>query len=325
MPSLLAHSLAGEVALLKSQISKLNQIIVKNKPQYYVGCQGPDIFLYYHNLPWQSHKSYGKIHQLASVSHEEKVNDCFQSLLTQAKETMDDSLISYVCGYMAHHCLDRNAHPYVYYCTDSCDKDIGYSHQLFESQLELGILNEYKLDVKQYNITERIRKIKKKNSIVAALVKMTKEVYQCQLTDKEVADCLDDTAFVAGFLRDTNGKKTGFISALEKIFSLEGLATSMIVPKEYDNALDAMNYRQSVWCHPCDNSLKSTDGFVQLFSTAVNELVAELELFEKYLFNDGSIDDLLAIIGNKSFATGKSDGSTMKFFKKDEKEGANNI
>ena len=319
MPSLIAHSLAGEIALLKSNISKLNQVIVRNKTQYFVGCQGPDIFLYYHNLPWQNHKSYKKIHHLASISHEEKINDCFISLLTQAKNTMDNSLISYVCGYMAHHCLDRNAHPYVYYCTDSCDKDISFSHQLFESQLDFGILNEYKLDVNEYNITERVKKIKNKSSIVSSIVKMANDVYQCQLTEKEVNDCLDDTAFVARFLRDPSGKKTKYISVLEKMFSLEGLATSMIIPQEYDNSLDAMNYRCQQWCDPCDKNIKSNEGFVQLFNKAVNEIKIQLQLFEKYLFEDGDLKELLSIIGDKSFATGKSGGSKMKFFKKDEK------
>ena len=130
---------------------------------------------------------------------------------------------------------------------------------------------------------------------------------------------MDDTAFVARLLRDPSGKKTKYISVLEKMFSLEGLATSMIIPQEYDNSLDAMNYRRQQWCDPCDKNIKSNEGFVQLFNKAVNEIKIQLQLFEKYLFEDGDLKELLSIIGDKSFATGKSGGSKMIFFKKDEK------
>lgn len=316
MPSLLTHTLLGEVTLYKCDINQLLSIINKNKKSYFVGCQGPDIYLYYHNLPWQSKKSYPKIRKLASDMHRVNVNEHFKVLLTKAKELKNESLIAYVAGFLAHHSLDSIAHPYVYYFTDSLDKDVSFCHQIFENQIDYAILKEYKLTVAEYNVTKRVAKIKDREDIVSTLIEGAK-IFDCQLSEDEVNDCLGDTAFIASFLRDTNGKKYKLIEKLEKLFHMEKVGTSMVVPLSYDDKLDVMNYRREQWLNPCDDSIKSNSSFTDLFQLAINKLANELVLFEKYLFSNETIDALLAEIADKSYESGRSDGKEMKFFKKD--------
>ncbi len=320
MPSATTHCLCGELALSSSN-STLNKIINQNRAAYYSGCQGPDFLMYYHILPWQNQKKAPEIRELSSELHEKKINAFFEKMLLLAVEKKDDALIAYVSGFLCHHALDSTAHPYIYYFTDSVNKNIGYSHQIFESQLDLGILQNYKLTVKQYRTDKHIRKIKRGREIIGQTLKEAiNAVYNADVSTKEMLDGLDDMVRVVRLLTDINGRRYRLVEFIENLFHKPQMGTSMIVPQKYDNKLDAMNYRRDNWCYPADVDKKSNYGFEQLFQEAINKTQKEFAVLENVLAGKQNINDLLSLIGGYSYATGLSNGEKMTYFWKDKVE-----
>ncbi|MDO4378018.1 MAG: zinc dependent phospholipase C family protein [Erysipelotrichia bacterium] len=320
MPSATTHCLCGELALNSSN-SSLNKIINQNRIAYYSGCQGPDFLMYYHILPWQNQKNAQEIRKLSTELHETKINAFFEKMLAVAVEKKDEALIAYVSGFLCHHALDSIAHPYIYYFTDSIDKNTGYSHQIFESQLDLGILQNYKLTVKQYRTDKHIRKIKRgREAIGQTLKEAINTVYDADVSAKEMLDGLDDMVRVVHLLTDVNGRRYRLIEFIEKLFNKPQMGTSMIVPQKYDDKLDAMNYRRDNWCYPTDADKKSNCGFEQLFQEAINKTEREFIVLENVLHGKQTINDLLKLIGGCSYATGLSNGEKMTYFWKDRVE-----
>lgn len=319
MPSAITHCLCGEIALNSAE-SNINKLINKNRPAFFSGCQGPDFLMYYHILPWQSQKGAKEIRKLSSKLHEKKVNDFFSNMLHKAVESNDENLIAYVAGFLCHHSLDSIAHPYIYYFTDSVKGISDYSHQRFESQIDFGILNCYKLTVNDYAIDQKVKKIKKGRDVIADSLKETiNELYDVNVNQKQMITGLDNMATVLKLLKDPDGKRYKFIEKVENIFNKSGMGTSMIIPQTYDNKLDAMNYRRDKWYYPADETKSFNVDFQYLFNEAVDKTKNEFDLLGQIIELKQDISQLLKTIDNRSYATGLNKEAEMTCFAKDRK------
>lgn len=317
MPSLTAHCLCGEISMI-GDYDHLRKIIDENKSAFFIGCQGPDLLMYYHICPWQSQKGAKEVRNIADKIHEQKINIFFENLLNEVIKREKDTLIAYTAGFLCHHSLDSIAHPYIYYFTDSTKEDIGYSHQIFENQIDLGILQLYKLTMREYRPDKKIKNFKKgKEEVLEALREVIYATYGEIVSNKQLNDCFKDMDKVVSILTDVDGKRYYLVEFLENLFNLKGKGTSMVVPQKYDNKLDAMNYRREKWYYPSDSSISSNDDFQMLFLKAINQTRAEFSLLEKMIMKEDHIKDILEIIGDRSFCSGLSTDKKMYYFYKD--------
>jgi len=303
MPALVTHYIYSQKMVNKSETSYLHQVVNKYKNVFNLGAQGPDLFLFYHKIPLIQSDG-AQINKLGSRLHIDKVNELLSSLITQAKDNMNEILISYVAGFLTHHALDSQTHPFVIYSTGSPLQMSKYAHVMFENQIDIGVLQENKLtmqDVVPYKLVKTTKQEKK--TIANLLVKALKEAFSIEISTKIIDDCMRDILIVERILYDKTGKKVAFLEKLESLLHCEGLATSMVVPTKYDDVLDAMNYRQDSWCNPTSEKMVSYESFLQMGQKAIDLGKKELETFENYLLGKQELNDLIKIIGGRSYET----------------------
>lgn len=133
MPNIWMHleygqQLAGE---FRSRFPFLHKL----QPQeqlYNLGCQGPDFLLYHSFLPWS--KDAGALH-LGDLMHTQHCGpvliDCWEAARTLEGPEADQARL-YFLGFLTHHLLDRNLHPYINWKAGYKFRD----HQRFEIDLD---------------------------------------------------------------------------------------------------------------------------------------------------------------------------------------------
>lgn len=211
------------------------------------GCQGPD-FLFYHNfLPWKKDK---KMERLGGAMHSRA---CGPMLLDMARyaegRQPDDPLAVYVLGFLMHHVLDRNVHPYVFYRSGFRKWD----HQRFEVAMDTLIvrkklgLETWKTPVwKQFEVGRELSA-----DIVAMLAEATARLYP----------------ELAGAVRPDDWQQAyrDMVSAQKLFHDPGGLKRALtfgriepFVYKRDTGATDYLNESHTEWRHPADRDIAST-------------------------------------------------------------------
>lgn len=323
MPSVIAHCWYGDVACSRMGQDRLQNIIKQNHGAYMIGCQGPDVFFFYHRWPWQNSSNNAKVGKYAALLHRELVNDAFDCFLDYVKEHRDDEVaIAWMCGYMAHWALDSRCHPYIFYRTGSLHQDIGNDHQMFEGQIDRGVLAVNNTAIEDYQSRKLTRYPERLAEVMwNMMAPLFREHADMNMEKKEVEESLRDFMSFQKFFYDPRGTKCRWVAFGEKFTNTKGLATAMIMPFEYDDALDAMNLRHDFWVHPCDDSQVSSMDFTEMAREAVENHLQLLGLLDDFLYGEGTKEPILALIGNRQFETGLQPGIKMLYFKKDGIEG----
>ncbi|MGI6508991.1 MAG: zinc dependent phospholipase C family protein [Erysipelotrichaceae bacterium] len=317
MPSVLSHCLCGEDAAKKCSNKNFQDLIKENEKIFYLGCQGPDPFMFYHHFPFQNKERVKTVRNCSRLIHKGKVNDFFSALLKYAKKKDDAQLFVYVGGFFSHHALDSIAHPYVNYQTGSAYKNNLRLHQIFESQIDLALLTLKGIKPEDYRADRKIVKLEDSAEKIAEMLShCIKEVFDYEVTLEDAKDSLDDMARAEKVFTHSKGKYK-FFKYLEKLMKKPNVAVNMMMPLEYDEKMDAMNYGRELWHSPVDLTFASNETFMELYDKSVNQTHKILELLSEYV--DGKIDEdkILEIVGNRNYDSGSSDGSTMKYFKLD--------
>jgi hypothetical protein len=115
MPNVWAHLIFGQLVLEKMKESKLIAAD-DDKAIFNMGCQGPDFLFYHRFLPWQ--KSIA-MNRMATAMHNEHCGPALIELLDsvngrKACPGKADRAVLYALGFVLHHVLDRNMHPFVF-------------------------------------------------------------------------------------------------------------------------------------------------------------------------------------------------------------------
>lgn len=314
MPALTTHCLYGEKIALNCNCDYLTKVINKYKQLYYIGCQGPDILFFYHKIPYL--QSNGKeVNKIGSLMHNENINELFTSLLSQTYQSKDERMIAYLCGFIAHHCLDSQAHPYIFYRTGSAKVDTGYKHVSFEGEIDGAILDHFKIGRDEFRCDKLIKHNKKDREVISTMLsKAIKDSTGKDVGKKVIADCCKDLIMIEKMLYDPKGKKSVFLTKLENKLNAPGLATSMLITMKYDDKLDCLNYRHDNWSNPCDNTMITNKDFLQMGQDAVDIGVKIFKSIEKYLDGQIDISEVINQINNRSFETGLPTKETMKYF-----------
>lgn len=116
MPAALSHHILALRAL---------ESLPDIRPEpFLLGAQGPDPFFYYATLPWGEQKGKERINGVGERLHHTDVSVPYSTIYERA----DEDGRSLVKGLWLHYCLDRAAHPYVFYRSgfDESGKLTGY-------------------------------------------------------------------------------------------------------------------------------------------------------------------------------------------------------
>jgi hypothetical protein len=139
LPNIWTHMLFGEKLIQdwKDQLPPIE----KHKPLFHLGCQGPDFLFYHHFLPWQRDR---RMPQLGNRMHCDHCGPVLIDFFSKVKDIREpalrDQALAYFLGFLTHHILDRNFHPYIHF-------KAGYQkwdHQRFEIILDTLMLQQMK-------------------------------------------------------------------------------------------------------------------------------------------------------------------------------------
>ncbi len=146
MPSAITHQLVAEEAE-KLLPEGLQHIIERAPDEYFLGCQGPDLFFFY-RIGNKSEYNLGKF------LHRNRPYDVFrffarllsgeQSARFPAYSDEDRTrAFAYILGYIAHYATDSTFHPFVY---NYMNKEVSEKrvHQLIENDWDVHFLRKFR-------------------------------------------------------------------------------------------------------------------------------------------------------------------------------------
>ena len=171
MPSGITHQLVAEEAE-KLLPEGLQHIIKKAPDEYYLGCQGPDMFFFY-RIGNKSEYNIGKYLHRYSVAETFRLfarvlageqNPRFPAL----SEDDRTRVFAYILGYITHYATDSTFHPFVYNFMEreDCPKRI---HQLIENDWDVYFLRKFRgREAEKFRCAFKVKEIAE-NGAVARL------------------------------------------------------------------------------------------------------------------------------------------------------------
>lgn len=136
MPNIWAHIQFGREMLpaLDADIAACMTSDGAWKRAFQFGCQGPDFLFYHRFFPWQSKSA---AIRLGSRMHNEHCGPFLLSLLEQVRgKPFTNPVFAYAFGFLLHHILDRNMHPFVF----SRSGFRKWRHQQYETAMDAVIM-----------------------------------------------------------------------------------------------------------------------------------------------------------------------------------------
>ncbi|MFD0697028.1 zinc dependent phospholipase C family protein [Paenibacillus sp. GCM10027628] len=295
MPNIWTHLIFGQELL--TQMGHQHVLNDKQLRQVFsLGCQGPD-FLFYHNfLPWQKDK---RLNQLGSRMHTDACGPFLLELIGQVQgRGLYNPAVMYVLGFLTHHILDRNMHPYVFYKSGFKK----WNHQRFEIIMDTIIVKQkrglqtWKTPVwKEIYVGDAFPL-----GIVPALAHAASLHYPdiaASLTENDWNDAYRDMIRAQRLFHDPKGFK--------RVLTLGQIAPLVYTKKPAP--LDYMNEAKEVW--NCPTSLEETYTFSvwDLWDIAIEDgqtvLQAAIEALQNGL--PSHLEALQDVLGNRSYETGK--------------------
>ncbi|MEX2461483.1 MAG: zinc dependent phospholipase C family protein [Paenibacillaceae bacterium] len=308
MPNIWTHLIFGQEVLQELQlIHILEQPKLRNT--FNLGCQGPDILFYHNFWPWQRDK---KMNKLGSAMHS---TECGPMLLetvhtVQARE-LDDPVVVYVLGFLLHHVLDRNMHPYIFYRSGFKKWD----HQHFEVAMDTLIV-KHKLGLetwrtpvwKQINIGEHMPEGTLTMLNIAAQQLYPKLTEHIQESDWDKA--YQDMIQAQKIFHDPSG--------IKRILTFQQIEPMVFKRKLTHH--DFLNEARKEWNHPALENKTSTSSIWDMWDLALEDGLHVIQsalnfLQENTLHQEKDDQALQAAIGNLSYETGLAceDGLEIKY------------
>ncbi|MFD2042793.1 zinc dependent phospholipase C family protein [Ornithinibacillus salinisoli] len=256
-----------------------------------LGSQGPDPFFYHNFWPWVEDDP---IQNIGSLIHRKQCGSFLMDLIVEAKNASDE-VRAYVFGFVTHHILDRNTHPYIHYRAGYK----GNKHQKLEVLIDTLMMERYKnfktwkLPVyKEINVGDTFHE-----EIKQLLHDNIQKHYSSfdQDTTHYIEKAYRDMKLALRILADPLGWKNVFFKPLVSSFS----------HRPIDNNVDYLNLDGSTWYHPATNE-PSTKSFIDLYEQGRIEAIEIATSILKYWNNEGISEGYLrGLIGDVSYDTGK--------------------
>jgi len=295
MPNVWTHYLFGERIAEQSGMN-----FSLNKKEFQLGTQGPDPFFYYSFWPWK--KKDFLVLEIGSRIHKEHCGEFLFSMIEYLKISPNAMLKAYVFGFISHHVLDRNAHPYIVYRSG----EKGNKHQKLEIYIDTLMLKKYKnMDTwKNPVYKELYLGPKLPHPILEMLANLIRQIHKIDIDNLEqvIDRSYKDMITALKVLYDPTGIKNAILKELISSFSY----TKNLPNKDF------LNEKKNEWKHPAIPNEKSTESFIDIFNRAEKEGVLIFKTVQEYLQEKVQEDRVKKIIGNLSYETGKPCDSKLE-------------
>jgi len=258
MPNIWTHNLFGDAVVERD--------LAGRKPEgdrltalFYLGCQGPDFLFYHHFFPWQKKSD---MNRLGSRMHQEACGPVLMHMadaVARRKAGPDDPLTVYVTGFMTHHVLDRNMHPYVF-CKSGSGK---WDHQRFEVILDTIVVKKLLgLDTRSIPVWKQIDVGPQLPASVVDLLEETAAYYPDlanRVRRNDWNDAYRDMIRAQKLFHDPTGVKT-----VLTFRQIEPFVYKRTYPER-----DYLNESHAEWRHPALENERSTASFWDLWEQAL--------------------------------------------------------
>ncbi|WNR42192.1 zinc dependent phospholipase C family protein [Paenibacillus roseipurpureus] len=295
MPNIWTHFIFGQKLM-----DELHHTAVLNDKQmrniFSLGCQGPD-FLFYHNfLPWKKDK---KLVELGSQMHKDNCGPFLLELIKQVRgRGLYNPAVMYVLGFLTHHILDRNLHPYVFYKSGFKKWD----HQRFEIIMDTLIAkHERNIQTWQTPVWKEIYVGEMLPTGVLSALSTASAIHYpeiaASMSESEWNDAYLDMIRAQRLFHDPRGWK--------RLVTFGQI--SPFVFKKKPAPLDYFNEAKIVWNCPTDLNETYTYSVWELWDLAMEDGKKVLEAAIQVLLRgtDADYEALSNVLGNRSYETGK--------------------
>ena len=270
-----------------------------------------DSFMFYNIL---SLKSDNNLRKFQYYFHTHKTNQFFINLLEYVrKNNIDDTdTYSFIVGFISHFVLDSNIHPYIIYRTGMFNKKdkntYKYNgiHHFMEVFLDNDLImrreniNPYKFNITKYCFNTKKFSNDLNNTIdytfytTFDLKNMSKKYYRSLKQMK---------TFLRLFRKDRFGIKKFFYKLIDTI-TPRGVFRFECISYHYplEDKHNYLNNNHNMWKNPADDSITSTESFVDLYLKSLKEARdITIKVFE-YL--NGEDINLESLFLNKTYTSG---------------------
>ncbi|WP_221568814.1 zinc dependent phospholipase C family protein [Alkalihalobacillus sp. TS-13] len=292
MPNVWTHIYFGEVVLKRSGIIDLNE---KSEPYFNFGTQGPDPFFYHNFWPWKE----TSVTEVGDRIHHEHCGDFLLKLIDHTKERLEDAkLTAFTTGFITHHILDRNTHPYINYRSGTK----GNRHQKLEIIIDTFMMKKYK-NIETWN-TPVYKEL--------AIGKKLHEPIEKMLEEK-ISDTFPELheKMPAGYVQQSYQHMQKALRVLYDPLGWKNkLLKEKVQPFSYQKHVDDVDYlneSKTPWKHPAQSDEHHEESFMELFENAVDEGTEILTLLKGYWYDDNmeQYEKLKEKLGNVCYDVGK--------------------
>lgn len=293
MPNVWTHIVFGERTAAKAGYQWPSEDV---KPFFRLGAQGPDLFFYHQFWPWKKNKP---VEEIGGKIHQESCGPFLVDMIRYGhRHSSDFYLQAYILGFLTHHVLDRNAHPYIIY--RSGEKD--HKHQRLEVIIDTLLMDEQR-GIKTWK-TPVYKEIDVGRPLYEPIQKMLEELIweffpgnAENLPPQFVDQSYQDMLRALKILFDPIGWKNKAFKTQVSPFSYQKVTINN----------DYFNREHQAWYHPSDEEEKHEESFDDLLKQAEEEGIRILSAVLDY-WQSGVEQSYFGIekeLGNLTYDTGK--------------------
>ncbi|WNS46274.1 zinc dependent phospholipase C family protein [Paenibacillus sp. MMS20-IR301] len=306
MPNIWMHiqygqQLAGEFSSRFPFLSSLEQY----SKLYNLGCQGPDYLLYHSFLPWR--QDIGALH-LGDLMHSQHCGPVLLDFWKAARMLKGEEAAQtqlYFLGFLTHHLLDRNLHPYINWKAGYKYRD----HQRFEIDLDMLFMKRLRgINIWQHPAwtlidsgpqlaapVHHILHTTAQNHYPEAMRGLSEEIWHSSYRDMVLAH---------RYLYDPKGWKKALTWGRTRRLFTRRLSSR-------EQQLDYLNEQHAEWRHSAVHSEVRTESVPELWEQALAEGRIVLGALADWLDCTNApdaqhkLEQFSLLLGNRSYDTGK--------------------
>ncbi|WP_156288782.1 zinc dependent phospholipase C family protein [Oceanobacillus salinisoli] len=289
MPNIWTHILFCEEV-----VDAVNQPFLTSQTESFLklGAQGPDPLFYYNFWPWIKDEPF---QQMGMALHTRQCGPFLMELITSAKKK-SKCVRAFVVGFLTHHILDRNTHPYIHYHAGY----EGSNHQKLEVIIDTLMMKKYHhLKTWKTQVYKEIHVGSSLNQEIIEMMHTAINNYYPEFKNSSpsyIHKAYKDMILALKLLSDPHGWKNLLFRSYISSYSHQ--------PVQDDK--DYLNLQNQTWYHSATNE-PSNKSFIDLYEEGRVEAIEILTELGNYWKkdNEGSRQKLEKLIGNISYDTGK--------------------
>ena len=310
MPDMLAHYLVAERAAQRPDGAGGARLVAGAWDAYKVGAQGPDVFFYARLLRRRGRPD------LAHLTHRHRMSGAFRSLLGLAMALPADQrqvALAFIAGYAAHLCLDAEAHPWVLYWTGDITEGAEAEakaqafrrHGLLEASIDVILRQEQGGGPDWLRRQRLLRLPAQQRKIVAELLSgMLRDVFAVKFSPEECRAAFRTMDRVYGTMSDPYAFPTRLLATAAPLIDRSGAVRTQIYPETPSPVAADLVATQRCWYYPSVPDEPRTATFTEICEAATAETARCLQAIAAVANGDGTIEDAVRVIGDRSMLTG---------------------